>query len=108
MKLLNVKCALIALFACTVLLATLSVSFALTVGLTPADITSDNMLAGGYAKMPFVYLTDSEEPITIYVTNSQESIANDWITYEPAIDYIQVSKDAPYRGFAVVRVPEPP
>jgi hypothetical protein len=79
--------------------------YATTIGLTPGDIVVETALPGGSARVPFMFITDSITPVTITVDDVQESIASSWISYEPSLEFIQVSQSKPYQGVALIQIP---
>mgnify|MGYP006287141103 FL=1 len=88
----------------TVLL--LPITTALSIGLTPADVTFENVLRGGYAEMTFSIRTDSEENVSIILTDRTDSPGQEWVSYEPDPEFVTINRDNPYVGKVIVNVPE--
>lgn len=86
-------------------LAISSLTYALSLGLTPGDVTFNNVLAGGYAETDYSLSTDSSDNITIRMTAYDDSPISSWITYEPLPDYVTINRNKPFSGKIKVSVP---
>ena len=77
--------------------------YAVSIGISPAEMYFDNVLRGGYAEDTVAVSTSSETPVNFVI--SAKGPIEDWIEFEPS-ENLTMSRDSMKRVTVIVKPPE--